>query len=172
LGKAAELIHPPDKPAGVPRRHVIRVRRATAADADALAPLFDAYRLFYRQPSSPRRAKSFLLQRLRRGESVVFLAEQKSGSAWKAVGFTQLYPIFSSIRCTRTWVLYDLFIVPPARRLHIARRLMAAARRHAKRTGADGIELSTARTNRKAQRLYEACGYARDREFLHYELRL
>ena len=151
---------------------MIRIRRATRADLDALVPLFNAYRKFYRQPSRPAQARRFLLERFRGDESVIFLAEENVKGRALAVGFAQLYPLFSSIRCTRTWVLYDLFVASTARRRGVARRLMMAARRHARGSGADAIELSTARSNRKAQRLYESSGYRRDRAFHHYELRV
>ena len=54
--------------------HEVQVRRATVADLEILVPLFDAYRQFYRQPSEPARARRFLLERLERAESVIFLA--------------------------------------------------------------------------------------------------
>ncbi|MGI8561687.1 MAG: hypothetical protein ACR2J7_09720 [Luteimonas sp.] len=54
----------------------IVVRRADIADLDALVPLFDAYRVFYQQDSDPATARDFLDARLRRGESVILLAER------------------------------------------------------------------------------------------------
>ena len=75
------------------------IRRASAADLDALVPLFDAYRMFYAQPSDPVRARDFLAERLANGESSVLVAERGPS----AIGFTQLYPVFSSVRTARTW---------------------------------------------------------------------
>ena len=51
------------------------IRRATVDDADAIAPLFDRYRIFYQQPSDPALAQRFIGERLQRDESVIFLAE-------------------------------------------------------------------------------------------------
>lgn len=48
---------------------------------------------------------------------------------------------------------------------------MEAARSHAIDTGAAGIELSTAHTNRPAQRLYESLGYVMDQTYRVYTLR-
>ncbi|HEU4587039.1 MAG TPA: GNAT family N-acetyltransferase [Gemmatimonadales bacterium] len=87
-------------------------------------------------------------------------------------GFTQLYPIFSSTRCRRSWLLNDLFVAPAWRAAGVARRLMEAARRHGVETGAWEIELMTAHANTPAQALYESLGYELDREFRHYVLRL
>jgi GNAT superfamily N-acetyltransferase len=88
------------------------------------------------------------------------------------VGFTHLFPIFSSTRCRRLWLLNDLFVDPAARAHGVGRTLLLAARAHAEATGACGLELATARDNTPAQRLYQSLGWARDDVFLHYELTL
>jgi ribosomal protein S18 acetylase RimI-like enzyme len=140
------------------------IRQADTADLDFVAPLFDAYRRFYGQPADHARARAFLAQRLERGESLVLLATCDRG----AVGFVQLYPAFSSIRATRTYLLNDLFVTPPARRLGIGRRLLMAATDLAREQGAASLSLSTAVDNVPAQRLYESLGWARDTGFLEY----
>lgn len=149
---------------------VIRIRRAraTAGDLDRLAPLFEAYRQFYKKPRQRVAARRYLAERLRRGESVVFLAELGRSS----VGFVQLYPGFSSLSLGRAWVLNDLYVSPEARGHGAARLLMAAARRHGIRTGAVRIELATAKTNRAARALYDALGYELDNDFDYLSLRL
>lgn len=146
------------------------VRQAGPSDADIVAPLFDAYRQFYEQPSDPALARRFIAERLERAESVVFLAESEG----RAVGFVQLYPLFSSTAAQprRLWLLNDLFVAPEARGTGVGRALLARARRLAEETGAAGLELLTARGNTTAQRLYESVGYRRDDEFLRYELGL
>ena len=50
------------------------VKRAGLEDLDGAAPLFDAYRQFYGQRSDLATARAFLAERLRRDESVIFLA--------------------------------------------------------------------------------------------------
>lgn len=146
------------------------VRQALAEDSELLAPLFDAYRQFYEQPSDLALARAFIGARLERGESVVFLAERDG----RAVGFVQLYPVFSSTapRPRRLWLLNDLFVLPEARGGGVARALMLRARRLAEETDAVGLELATAHTNVAAQRLYESLGWRRDEEFPRYELML
>jgi GNAT superfamily N-acetyltransferase len=147
---------------------MIKVRRAEAGDLATLAPLFESYRRFYEQPPELEKSRAFLRDRLANGDSVIFLAERDG----TALGFTQLYPLFSSTACRRLWLLNDLFTVESARGQGVGRALMDAARDHAIQTGASGIELSTAHSNQPAQRLYESLGYARDEVFRVYSLKL
>jgi ribosomal protein S18 acetylase RimI-like enzyme len=134
------------------------IRRATLADLDALVPLFDGYRRFYQQPSDPARAATFLGERLQGGESVVLVAE-RGGTA---VGFTQLYPMFSSVRTSRTWILNDLYVDSRARRCGVARSLLDAAAAFAREDGAAGLSLETTRDNAPARALYRAAGWHED----------
>ncbi|MBU6246722.1 MAG: GNAT family N-acetyltransferase [Xanthomonadaceae bacterium] len=146
----------------------LSVRNADLDDLDHLAPLLDAYRQFYGQPSDPARARDFLAERLARGESLVLLAERDG----EAAGFTQLYPLFSSVRLVRTWLLNDLFVVPSARRGGVARALLQAAAEQARARGAASVSLSTALDNAPAQALYESLGWVRDTRFCEYGLTL
>ncbi|MEA3246183.1 MAG: GNAT family N-acetyltransferase [Gemmatimonadota bacterium] len=147
--------------------HVVAVRRATPADVDSIAPLFDAYRQFYENAPDLAGARVFLRDRLERGESVVLVAEAGNGVA---VGFTQLYPSFSSNSLAAIWVLNDLFVDPAARRTGAGRALLRAAADHARATGAVRLTLMTAHANATAQALYESEGWVLDREFRTYTL--
>lgn len=140
--------------------------RATPADVGALAPVFDAYRQFYKKASSEEAARRFLFARLSKGESVLFYAQ--NGEA--VLGFVHLYPVFSSLSLERQWILSDLFVVPEARRHGVGHALMERARQFAESTRADGLMLETATTNFNAQRLYERLGWKRDEEFYRYFL--
>jgi GNAT superfamily N-acetyltransferase len=148
---------------------VILIKRAGLEDMDAAAPLFDAYRQFYGQRSDLAAARAFLDERLRRGESVVFLAVA-DGPEGRAVGFMQLYPSFTSVSLGRLWILNDLYVDPGVRRGGVGRRLLERARDWAVETQAKGLVLSTGVTNKTAQSLYESCGWTRDDEFHHYRL--
>ena len=134
------------------------ISRAGPADLDALAQLFDAYRQFYGQPSDVPRARDWLRSRLRVGESVVLLA--KRGDV--IVGFVQLYPMFSSVRTAKTWILNDLYVDANARRGGIARNLLDAAAKYAREDGAAGISLETTQDNAAARALYRAAGWNED----------
>jgi GNAT superfamily N-acetyltransferase len=146
----------------------ITVRQAALSDADIVTPLFDQYRQFYRQESQPALARAFIVERLARHESVIFLAENASD---EAVGFTQLFPSFTSVGAGRIWVLNDLYVIPAARGNGVGSILLEAARAHAIATGSKRIELSTAHDN-PARKLYESHGYSKDDGFIHYSLSL
>jgi ribosomal protein S18 acetylase RimI-like enzyme len=137
---------------------MLRIRRADLADLPALVPLFDAYRRFYGQAGDMHRADAFLRERLANGESMVLLAERMG----VAVGFTQLYPMFSSVRTARVWVLNDLYVAEDARRGGVARALLDAAADFARAEGARGLMLETSRDNAAARALYRAAGWHED----------
>jgi ribosomal protein S18 acetylase RimI-like enzyme len=145
----------------------VRIERAQLRHLDALVPLFAAYRRFYGRADDPR-ARPFLEERLLRGESVVFMA-------WlgdEAIGFTQLYPSFASVSLARSFVLYDLFVAPEARRCGAGAELLRTAVQYASQQGAGELMLQTATGNLAAQRLYEREGWMRDEEFYVYNYRL
>jgi len=144
------------------------IRHAGIDDLDALAPLFDAYRRFYEQPGDVALASAFLHERLERGESTILVAEDAGG----LLGFCQLYPTWCSVAAARIFVLYDLFVAADARRGGVGRALMLAAQAFGRAAGAARLDLSTARTNAKAQALYESLGWQRDDVFLTYNLAL
>jgi GNAT superfamily N-acetyltransferase len=133
-----------------------------------IAPLFDAYRQYYEQTPDLEGARRFLLERLQQGESVIFAVSEGEN----ALGFTQLYPSFSSVSMGPIWILNDLFVVEKARRRGVGARLLMAARYYAIRTGAVRLVLSTGVENRTAQALYEQQGWKKDTAFFHYELEL
>ncbi|HEX3149998.1 MAG TPA: GNAT family N-acetyltransferase [Gemmataceae bacterium] len=146
----------------------IDIRRATLADLDLVAPLFDRYRQFYGCSEDLELARRFLGERLERGESVIFVAVVDG----KGVGFTQLYPTFTSIGVRRAWLLNDLYVSSDARRMGIGRRLMDAAKTMAVGMGAAWLELATATDNHAAQALYRSCGYKKDEKYDRFKLTL
>ncbi|MCS5718343.1 GNAT family N-acetyltransferase [Herbiconiux sp. CPCC 205763] len=156
------------------------VRPATLDDLDAIAPLFDAYRGFYGLPrgaSASAAARSYLGERMSRGESIVLVAtvdgaDDEGDEGAPLAGFTQLYPSFCSLELAPILVLYDLFVQPDARGRGVATALLEAARQLGAEAGAARLELSTAHTNLTAQHLYESRGWQPDEEYRHYELPL
>ena len=142
----------------------ITVRQAVLSDIEALARLFDGYRQFYGRPSDIPAAREFLLARFNHGESVLFIAHE----GITPVGFTQLYPSFSSVSLARVFVLNDLFVNEQVRRKGVASKLMSAATDFAKSLGAVRVSLSTATSNETAQALYQSAGWKRDEQFLVY----
>ena len=146
----------------------VEVRQATVADLNLLVPLFDAYRRFYSQPSEPERARCFLLERFEHDQSVIFLAFEDAA----AIGFTQLYPSFSSGAMARIFILNDLFVAPEARGRGTGSALLQAAAQYGRRVGALRLVLSTEIANTTAQSVYERMGWQRDTVFCVYQLAL
>ena len=147
-------------------RNRLTVFRAADRHLAQIVPLFDGYRLFYRQRSNRAGARRFLRERLRKSESVILLAMEGDS----AVGFIQLYPTFDSMTRRRLWILNDLFVAPGARKRGVAKLLMERARQLAVATKAKGLILETAVDNRPAQKLYEQLGWRRDTAFHRYYL--
>lgn len=145
----------------------IFVKRASLEDAKNVAYLFNDYRVFYKQKSDITVALEFISERLDKNESVIFFAHDAKGDL---LGFTQLYPNFSSVSAKRSWILNDLYVSSAARRLGVARKLMNAAKDFAISTDAKGISLETAPDNVNAQALYESLGYEKSSGFYSYYL--
>jgi GNAT superfamily N-acetyltransferase len=145
----------------------VGVRQATISDLDLLVPLFDAYRQFYRQPSDLDLARRFLLERFQHDESIIFVAVRPDGSA---VGFTQLFPSFSSVSAARILILNDLFVRPEARGARVGALLLAVAASFGQAVGAVRLTLSTEVTNKAAQALYQKEGWTRQTDFYVYNL--
>jgi GNAT superfamily N-acetyltransferase len=140
------------------------VRQVNISDLDALAKLFDAYRVFYDKKSDVAAAKVFLAARIENKESVIFAAF----SGEEMVGFTQLYPLFSSTRMKRLWLLNDLFVDHLHRGKGFSVALIDAAKAHARATDACGLMLETAKTNIIGNALYPRTGFILEEDFNFY----
>ncbi len=146
------------------------IREACPADIPAIAVLFDLYRQFYEQAPDLAGAEQFIRARQTRQESVILVAEGAAGGAGLA-GFCQLYPSFCSVEAQPIYTLYDLFVHPQARRTGLGRQLLQAAAARAARDGKVRMDLTTARSNTRAQALYASEGWVLDEVFLAYNLR-
>lgn len=139
--------------------------RATEEHLDALVDLFDAYRVWYGKASDKVQAASFLQARMKAAESVIFL---KIDDVGVCVGFTQLYPLFSSTRMGRLWLLNDLFVREMDRGKGYSKELIEAGKRLAKSTNAVGLMLETEKSNTIGNNLYPAVGFSMDTMFNVY----
>lgn len=136
--------------------------QATLQHLEDLVQLFDGYRVFYEQPSDPDRARNFLNERIAKNESIIFIAYLDN----KAIGFTQLYPIFSSVSTQKMLVLNDLYVDSNCRGKGVGKSLIDIAKEYCKQNNYKGLSLETAKNN-PAQKLYEREGFSQD-EYLHY----
>lgn len=143
------------------------VKRIDATEAGLVIELFDKYRIFYKQASDIALAKCFISDRLSNNESVIYVALLDG----QPVGFTQLYPKYSSMRAVKNWILNDLYVDEANRKKGIASALIQAAMDFAKANNAGFVQLETQTDNYTAQRLYESVGFVQqqpDTEFLVY----
>ncbi len=138
------------------------IRQATALDLEQIVPLFDAYRQFYGRTPDLQGARSFLLERFAHQQSVIFVALSDRGDA---VGFTQLFPSFSSTAMARTFILNDLFVDPGSRRSRVGWELLEVATSYARAVGAVRLTLSTGISNAEAKALYASHGWHPDEQF-------
>jgi len=143
-------------------------RRATPYDLGVVAPLFDLYRQFYGRAADPAGSARFIEARLARGDSIILLGELDG----HMVGFTQLFPSFTSIGMAPIYVLNDLYVAAEARGSKVGKALIDAAADFAREQGAIRLTLSTETSNARAQHVYEAGGWQRDDDFYTYHLKL
>lgn len=131
------------------------VRPATRKDLNQLARIFDLYRVYFKQPSDPEEAATYLQERLERKESEIFVADDEGEIA----GFVQLYPTFSSVRMKKIWLLNDLYVLQEYRGKHVSKQLIDAAKQLACESGAAGILLETEKTNEIGNHVYPSAGF-------------
>lgn len=141
------------------------VRSATLDDLLPLANLFDQYRVFYRKPSDIEGAKAFLRERVQLGDAKIYVIEQEG----QLVGFTQLYPIFSSTRMQRLWLLNDLFVHADARGKGYSLQLLEQAKTLCRSTNACGVMLETEKSNTIGNKLYPRAGFQQNEGSNFYE---
>ncbi len=143
----------------------MKVIHADSSHIDQVVELFDAYRVWYRMPSDKVMAKSFLLERMETKESVIYVCENKEQ---QLIGFTQLYPIFSSTRMKRMWLLNDLFVHPDFRGEGVSRMLIQKAKELAKSNNACGILLETEKSNDIGNKLYPSEGFELEKNNFYF----
>ncbi len=149
-----------------------RFCRAGLGDVSLVAKLMDLYRIFYGRPSDIDAAMKFVGDRLAADEAIVFLALEGYGPRATGIGFTLLYPSWTSVWMQRSWILNDLYVHESARGRGIGRSLVTMATEMARKDGAKRLTLSTAIDNAPAKALYESMGWKKVAAFDHYSLEL
>jgi ribosomal protein S18 acetylase RimI-like enzyme len=143
------------------------VKRISVREINLVVNLFDSYRVFYKQASDLTLAEHFLNDRLTNNESVIFVVLEND----KPIGFTQLYPTYSSVRTVRNWILNDLYVDGDYRKQGVGKILIDAAMDFGRSAGANYVQLETAVDNYNAQHLYESIGFVKQlpgNEFIMY----
>lgn len=142
---------------------MVTITEANLNHIEELIPLFDNYRLFYKQDSDLSAAKNFLLERIQNKESIIFIAYLNN----QAVGFTQLYTTFSSVSLQSIYILNDLYVSQAHRGKRIGESLLNKAKELCIEKKYKGLALETG-INNPAQHLYEKLGWKKDTNSFHY----
>ncbi|MEM0991483.1 MAG: GNAT family N-acetyltransferase [Bacteroidota bacterium] len=142
------------------------IRAAKLEDLPQLAQLFEAYRIFYRKKPNLAAAKQFLSKRIQEKDSEIYVAASDEGDL---AGFVQLYPLFSSTRMKRVWLLNDLFVQSTFRGKGVSIQLIERAKQLVKDTNAHGMYLETEKSNVIGNRLYPRTGFTLNELANYYE---
>ncbi len=135
----------------------MKIIQAQIKHLDDLVLLFDGYRMFYKQDSNLKTAKAFLKERITNKESIIFIAYSNDN----AIGFTQLYPLFSSVSMQPIYLLNDLFVDSNYRNKSVGHILIQATKDLCTKNNYKGLAIQTAYDN-PAQHLYERLGFKKD----------
>jgi GNAT superfamily N-acetyltransferase len=141
------------------------IRQLESQHLDELVVLFDAYRVWYRKPTDLAGARQFLGERIENQDSVIYGAFTDQD---EIVGFTQLYPLFSSTRMGKLWLLNDLFVHPDFRGRGISLLLLEKSKELAEQTNAVAVILETEKSNDIGNQLYPRAGFQLEDDTYHY----
>ncbi|WP_142687766.1 GNAT family N-acetyltransferase [Chitinophaga polysaccharea] len=140
------------------------VIQATELHTNEVAVLFDAYRSYYDQAPDFKGALEFISERIAQKDSVIFVVLLDA----EIIGFTQLYPIFTSLGMKRGWLLNDLYVLEEHRGRGAGKALLDKATAYGKSTNAAWLMLQTYIANTGAQKLYEKEGFKKDTNSYYY----
>jgi len=145
------------------------IAQATIEDLDSITKLFDNYRVFYGQPSNLTAAREFISQRIHNKESIIFIAKNSQG---QTLGFTQLFPTFSSVGLKKVYILNDLYVEEAHRKQGVAQSILNKVTTYCDSIGIARLQLCTAIDNLPAKTLYESNDWKMNKAFDYYSLEL
>ena len=143
----------------------MQVREAKLSDLKNLSVLFNSYRMFYGKESDIRVAEEFLRSRIENKDSKIFICEFNN----ELSGFVQLYPIFSSTRVSKYWLLNDLFVDINKRGKGYSKLLIERSKELVIESKACGMMLETEKSNNIGNMLYPSTGFKKNELCNFYE---
>jgi len=144
----------------------MKIRQARITDLELLSELFDAYRVLSREDSDVDKARAFLTERLSNRDSEIFVCETIDNNL---VAFVQLFPLFSSTRMKKLWLLNDLFVTPEHRGKGISVKLIERAKKLVVDSAACSMILETEKSNVIGNNLYPKTGFEKNEASNFYE---
>jgi GNAT superfamily N-acetyltransferase len=146
------------------------ISRVTEADLPDLLPLMRGYCDFYEVAPSDEQLTALARTLLDDpGQGLQLIARDDDGAA---TGFATIFWTWSTLSAARLGVMNDLFVTEGARGGGIADALIAACAERCREHGAHELAWQTARTNARAQAVYDRAGARRDDRWLDYSLEL
>ena len=147
----------------------MHIEPVTEADLDELLPLMRAYCDFYEVAPTDEALTDMALALLDEPdlEGVQLIARDDDG---QAVGFATIFWTWSTLSADRLGVMNDLFVSQDARGGGVADALIAACADQCRDRGVPELAWQTAKTNARAQAVYERVGATRDDRWLDYSL--
>ncbi len=128
-----------------------KVRRAIAADAEALAGLAEAFHAAHGDPTGFLTAEAILRDGFgTKPEFRAMVAEGPDG----LLGYALFYDAYEPSYAARGVYMADLYVRPEARRLGLGRRLIAAVADHGRRHGRRYVWWVARAENTEAQSFY------------------
>ncbi len=149
---------------------MIQIKEIDEKSFAEVSEAYNVYRIFYGQKSDIKLATTFIYERMKNNDSVIFAAHEMG----RVVGFMQLFVNFSTVKALKRFLIADLFVYEHTRKKGIATALINKAKEYAIENGGKTILLATERDNHLAKKLYHKMGFnLRDTaRFLNYELTL
>ena len=143
----------------------MKIIKASTRELDQAVKLFNDYRVFYDQEPDIQGASKFINERIKNGESVIYLAMDDND---EAMGFVQMYPSFTSVGMNNMWILNDLYVDIIHRKKKVAEALIEKCKELVRESGASGMVLETQNENSPAQNLYFKTGWVKDENHSYF----
>ena len=144
------------------------IATVTEADLDELLPLMRGYCDFYEVAPSDEELSALARNLIDHPDEGLQLISR--GDDGTAVGFATIYWTWQTLSASRLGVMNDLFVAEGARGDGHADALIAECAVRCRERGATELAWQTARTNERAQAVYDRVGATRDDRWLDYSL--
>jgi len=143
----------------------MKVREAKLSDLKNLSVLFNSYRMFYGKKFDLKVAEEFLRSRIEKKDSKIFVCDFNN----ELSGFAQLYPLFSSTRVSKYWLLNDLYVDVNKRGKGFSKLLIERSKELVIESKACGMMLETEKSNDIGNKLYPSTGFKKNELSNFYE---